>query len=157
MTAEDNQMDLILWRHAEAEDGVDDSARALTKHGRKQAAQMANWLKDRLPDGAQVLVSPAKRTSQTAEPLGLPCQTSDKVGTGASAADVLAAADWPHRHGAVVIVGHQPTLGRVAALLLSGKASDWQVKKGAVWWISCRSRGGHAEVTLKAAITPDLA
>lgn len=156
MTAEHNQMDLILWRHAEAEDGVSDPARALTKRGHKQATQMAKWLKDRLPEGAEVLVSPAKRTLQTAEPLGLPSQSSKKVGIGASAADVLAAADWPHRNGTVVVVGHQPTLGRVAALLLSGEASDWQIKKGAVWWIICRRRSGLAEVTLKAAITPDL-
>lgn len=157
MTAEENQMDLILWRHAEAEDGLDDSARALTKRGRKQAALMAKWLKERLPQDTEVLVSPAKRAQQTAEPLGLPCQSSNKVGTGASAADVLAAADWPRRSGAVVVVAHQPTLGRVAALLLSGEASDWAIKKGAVWWITCRRRGGHAEVTLKAAITPELA
>lgn len=156
MTAEDNEMDLILWRHAEAEDGVNDSERALTKHGRKQAAQMAKWLKERLPQGTEVLVSPAKRALQTAAPLGLSGRSSNKVGTGASAAEVLAAVDWPHRSGAVVVVGHQPTLGRVAALLVSGEASDWPIKKGSVWWITCRRRGGYAEVTLKAAITPDL-
>jgi len=35
-------MELILWRHAEAEDAVggDDMARALTKHGRKQAERV---------------------------------------------------------------------------------------------------------------------
>ena len=40
-------MDLILWRHAEAqdpEDGMDDLARALTRRGEKQAARMAAWL-----------------------------------------------------------------------------------------------------------------
>lgn len=152
----ENQLDLILWRHAEAEDGLDDSARALTKRGRKQAAQIAKWLKDRLPRVTEVLVSPAKRTVQTADALGLACRSTSKVGTGASAADVLEAAEWPHRNGAVVVVGHQPTLGRVAALLLSGTPSDWQIKKGALWWITCRKRNGDAEVALKAAITPDL-
>lgn len=157
MTAEDKQMDLILWRHAEAEDGMDDSARPLTKRGRKQAAKIAGWLNDRLPQGSEVLSSPAKRTQQTAEALGLAFRTSSKVGTGASAADILAAAGWPKRGGAVVIVGHQPTLGKAAALALTGKASDWQIRKGAVWWINCRSRGGDPETTLVAAITPDLA
>jgi len=44
-------MDLILWRHAEAEDagGKPDLERNLTRHGRKQAARMAEWLKPRLP------------------------------------------------------------------------------------------------------------
>ena len=40
-------MDLILWRHAEAEDGVGkpDTERELTKRGRKQAERMAEWLR----------------------------------------------------------------------------------------------------------------
>lgn len=152
----DNQLNLILWRHADAEDGVDDSARALTKRGRKQAAQIAAWLKERLPQDTEVLVSPAKRALQTAEALGLACRTTNKLGTGASENDVLEAAHWPHRDGTVVVVGHQPTLGRVAALVLSGKPSDWQIKKGALWWITCRNRSGQAEVALKAAMTPDL-
>ena len=33
-------MDLILWRHADAEDGADDLARQLTAKGRKQAARV---------------------------------------------------------------------------------------------------------------------
>ena len=37
-------MNLILWRHAEAEDGADDLQRALTGKGRRQAARMAQWL-----------------------------------------------------------------------------------------------------------------
>ena len=37
-------MDLILWRHAEAEVGSDDLARRLTVRGAKQARQMAAWL-----------------------------------------------------------------------------------------------------------------
>ncbi len=150
------EMDLVLWRHAEAEDGLNDSARALTKRGRKQAAQMAKWLKARLPEGTSVVISPAKRTEQTAEPLGMPCRSSAKVGTSASPADVLDEVGWQHRSGTVVVVGHQPTLGRVAALLLSGTAADWTIKKGAVWWISCRRREGREEISLKAAIAPDL-
>ena len=58
-------MDLILWRHAEAEeaaDGGDDLERALTSRGEKQAARMAGWLDRQLPEGLRVLASPAKRT-----------------------------------------------------------------------------------------------
>ena len=64
-------MDLILWRHAEAEDGVPDGARALTKKGLKQAAAIAAWLKPRLPDATRILVSPATRAQQTAAALGI--------------------------------------------------------------------------------------
>lgn len=41
------RMDLILWRHAEAEElgeGMDDLTRALTPRGEKQAAKVAAWL-----------------------------------------------------------------------------------------------------------------
>ncbi|MEZ5719744.1 MAG: histidine phosphatase family protein, partial [Burkholderiaceae bacterium] len=54
-------MDLILWRHAEAEVGTEhmnDLARPLTARGEKQAARMAAWLDRQLPDGLRVLSSP---------------------------------------------------------------------------------------------------
>src|SRR6476660_7064570 len=66
-------MDLILWRHAEAEEpqeGHDDLARPLTPRGEKQAARMAAWLDRQLPEGLRVLASPARRTEQTASALG---------------------------------------------------------------------------------------
>ncbi|MBP6559599.1 MAG: histidine phosphatase family protein, partial [Burkholderiaceae bacterium] len=62
-------MDLILWRHAEAQDEADDREdlqRTLTSRGEKQAARMAAWLDRQLPDGVRVLCSPARRTEQTA-------------------------------------------------------------------------------------------
>ena len=148
-------MDLILWRHAEAEDGMPDSARELSKRGRKQAAQIAAWLKTRIPADCAILVSPSRRTQQTADALGLPYETIKKVGTGAAPAEILAAAGWPERDGAVLVVGHQPTLGSAAALILCGQEADWTIKKGAVWWFSCRARHG-GEVILRAVVGPDL-
>ena len=55
-------MQLILWRHAEAEDanGKDDLDRALTKKGHLQAERMAKWLRSRLPEDCRILVSPAR-------------------------------------------------------------------------------------------------
>jgi phosphohistidine phosphatase len=148
-------MDLILWRHAEAEDGMPDSARELTKRGHKQAAQVAAWLKDRLPADCRILVSPARRTLQTADALGMPYETMKKIATGATPAEILSAAGWPGAAGTVLVVGHQPTLGGVAAQILCGEAADWTIKKGAAWWFSCRDRHDH-EVLLRAVIGPDL-
>jgi len=148
-------VDLILWRHAEAEDGINDSARELTKRGHKQAAQVARWLKERLPGSCEILVGPSRRTQQTADALGLPYHATKKIGVGASAAEVLAAAGWPEREGAVIVVGHQPTLGQVAASILSGQEADWPVKKGSVWWFSIRPQHG-GEIVLRAVIAPDL-
>ncbi|MGA9911314.1 MAG: histidine phosphatase family protein, partial [Paraburkholderia sp.] len=56
-------MNLILWRHAEAEEFASgDLARALTTRGRKQAQNVAKWLRTRLPEDAVILASPAVRT-----------------------------------------------------------------------------------------------
>lgn len=149
-------MELILWRHAEAEDGAPDSERRLTAKGRKQAEKVAAWLAARVPDDARILASPTARTQETAAALKRPFDTAAAVGPGASCAAVLEAAGWPDGRGTVVVVGHQPTLGEVAARLLAGQASSWAIKKGALWWFNCRERAERAETTLRAVIGPDL-
>ncbi len=150
-------MNLILWRHADAEDGIPDSARALTDKGRKQAKVIAKWLKARLPADCVILVSPATRARQTAEALNLAFETVSALDVGASPSQVLAASGWPRRDGTILVVGHQPTLGQVAARLLAGTDSEWPVKKCAVWWFEARTRGGREEAILRAAMSPDLA
>jgi phosphohistidine phosphatase len=145
-------MDLILWRHAEAEDGSPDSARKLTKRGRDQARRVAAWLKPRIPRGCEIVVSPAARTRETASALGAQFATYPAVGTDATAAEVIAAVGWPARKEAVLVVGHQPTLGRVAAALLSGAEADWGIAKGALWWLSHK----NGETTLRVAIDPEF-
>src|SRR5512139_638971 len=101
-------MDLILWRHAEAEPGEPDLGRRLTAKGVKQAERMAHWLESRLPDTCRILVSPAERTRQTALPLQRKFKVVDELAPGAGVADVLAAAGWPDSREAVMVVGHQP-------------------------------------------------
>ena len=152
----EHSMDLLLWRHADAEDGIPDAERALTRKGLKQAKQVAEWLEPRLPGGSLILASPAKRAQQTAAALGLPYTTDRRIGVHADIADLIAASNWPQRKGAVVLVGHQPTLGRLAARLLSGEPADWNIKKGALWWFSSRARYGDAQTVLRAVISPDL-
>ena len=145
-------MDLLLWRHAEAEDGSPDGARKLTKHGRDQARRVAAWLKPRLPKRCEILVSPATRAQETAAALGAKFSTADEVGTGAAAAGIIAAAGWPEGSKAVLIVGHQPTLGRVAATLMTGSEADWHLAKGSVWWL----RRVDGETRLFAVVHPKL-
>jgi phosphohistidine phosphatase len=149
-------MNLILWRHAEAEDGVPDSERKLTAKGHKQAEKVAGWLAERLPEDAVILASPAARTQQTAAALKRSFDTVAAVGPGASCESIIEAAGWPEHGGTVVIVGHQPTLGQVAARLLAGKAGGWGIKKGALWWFSCRERPAGMETIVRAVIGPDL-
>ena len=149
-------MDLILWRHADAEDGVPDSERKLTAKGIKQAARMAKWLKRRLPAGAAVLVSPARRAQQTARALTPDFDVVAEIGTSASAQDMLRACGWPKAGRTLVVVGHQPTLGEVAALLLTGTTQPFSMKKGAVIWIARGAGGGFARPYLRAAMSPDF-
>lgn len=150
-------MDLILWRHAEAEDGSPDLGRALTERGRKQAARMADWLTPRLPPDIRILVSPAERTRQTAQALGRDYAVEPALAPGATAAEVLATAGWPEAARPVLIVGHQPTLGRIAARLLAGTEGDVSVKKAGVWWFQSRMRNGELQVVLRAVAGPDYA
>jgi len=152
----ETSMDLILWRHAEAEEGADDLARRLTHRGQKQAKQMAEWLLPRLPKDLAILASPAVRTKQTAEALALPFKTDRKLAPQASVSDILAATGWPDARGAVLVVGHQPALGQLAALLLSGQEAPWTIKKGAIWWFSNRVRQGETQTVLRCALGPEL-
>ena len=145
-------IEFLLWRHADAEDGMPDAERGLTKKGLKQAKQVAAWLQPRLPRDCLILVSPAKRAQQTAAALDLPYTTERRIGVQANIADIIAASSWPRRKGAVLVVGHQPTLGRLAARLLAGEQADWTIKKGALWWFSDRA----GELILRAVVSPDL-
>jgi len=149
-------MDLILWRHAEAEEGVDDLERRLTAKGRKQAERMARWLHQRLPTRFSFFVSPAQRTRQTADALGIPYKTLSGILPGASPEDALAALGWPERRGAVLVVGHQPTLGGIAARVMTGEDAEWAIKKGGLWWLNQRERSGFAQIVLRAVVSPDL-
>ncbi len=146
-------MDLILWRHADAEDGMPDEARKLTAKGEKQARRVAKWLARRLPEETRILVSPAKRAQQTARALSKNFETCAEVGTTTMPAALLKAAGWPDQDGAVLVVGHQPVIGHTLSILLAGEASDWAVKKGAVWWLASR---GSGEVVVRAVMAPDL-
>lgn len=147
-------MELILWRHAEAEDGTPDLERELTGKGRKQASKMAAFLRTRLPEHTRILVSPAKRTQQTALALTKHFITDAALGTSASPQTVLDAVGWPDAEGTVLVVGHQPTLGQIAARLLSDSTTGFSIKKGAVWWLVRKPNEGNYQTSLKLAIAP---
>jgi phosphohistidine phosphatase len=171
-------VDLILWRHAQAHplpldealqarmlageditfhiDPVDDLARTLTPKGERQAERMAQWLNQRLTESTRVLVSPAQRTQQTALALGRAFKTVRAINPQAGVDDLLEAARWPHSKDPVLLIGHQPTLGMLAARLLTGQDLAWSVRKGAVWWLRGRDRDGEQQVTLQAVQSPEF-
>lgn len=147
-------MELILWRHAEAEEGAPDHARELTAKGNRQAEKIAAFLRPSLPDDLRVLVSPTTRTQQTVRALTDNFTLASNLAPGTSSQAVLQAAQWPNVEGTVLIVGHQPTLGAVAAQLLGCEGSTFSIKKGGLWWFS--QRAGSAQVSLRLVIAPDF-
>lgn len=149
-------MDLLLWRHAEAEEGTNDFERALTARGRKQAGAVARWLLQHQPKKLAIIASPTVRTRQTAEALELPYEVNRKMDPEGCVSELIAASGWPAAPGAVLLVGHQPGLGRLASLLLSGHEADWTIKKGALWWFSNRVRTGEQQVVLRTVVSPDF-
>ncbi len=152
-------MDLILWRHAEAIEGVpdgDDMARALTSRGEKQAARMASWLDRQLPDSTRIWVSPARRAEQTALALGRKFKFSPGIAPLATVDQLLELVQWPHAKGCVLVVGHQPTVGHTISSLLGLSASECAVKKGAVWWLRYREREATGQTVVVTVQTPDL-
>lgn len=152
----DKNMDLLLWRHAEAEDGEDDMKRRLTERGLKQARTMAAWINAHRPKDLRIIASPSVRTQQTVEALKLPFETNRKIGPEACVSELIAASGWPQASGSVLIIGHQPSLGRLASLLLAGTESDWSVKKGALWWLSNRVRRNESQTVLRAMIPVEM-
>ncbi|SPE23581.1 Phosphohistidine phosphatase SixA [Burkholderiales bacterium] len=153
-------MELLLWRHAEAEDGVPDMGRKLTAKGEKQARRVALWLNDRLPGSARIVASPAMRTQQTARALidlyERKFKIAPQLAPGTSVEEFLRTVDWPDARSTIVAVGHQPTLGLIASKLLSGIEQPWSIKKGALWWLSSRTEDGDSAATLVAMVHPGL-
>lgn len=148
-------MELILWRHAEAVDGIPDHSRALTNKGYQQAERMAAFLSSRLPSNTRILVSPALRAQQTASALTKKFITEPAINTSATPQEALTVAGWPLAKGATLLVGHQPWLGEAAAIAMTGTADYWSIKKGAVWWFSRREREGDYQTILRLVIAPD--
>ncbi|HEV8248786.1 MAG TPA: phosphohistidine phosphatase SixA [Gaiellaceae bacterium] len=115
-------MRVYLVRHGEAAPGEPDEERRLTPEGREQSRRVAEQLASAQPRPDAVLHSPLVRARETAEliaaPLGIEPEPDDRLAPGATTDNVRAAAAG--RGEAVVLVGHQPDCGRVAAELTGG-------------------------------------
>lgn len=155
-------MDLILWRHAEAEDldeasepDASDLSRRLTPRGEKQAARMAAWLDRQLPEGVRIWSSPSVRTEQTVLALGRKYRVREELAPDRTADDLLELVQWPDARQPALVVGHQPTLGRVVARLLNMNESECAVRKGSVWWLRQREKFGQAQTVLLTVQSPE--
>jgi phosphohistidine phosphatase len=144
-------MDLILWRHAEAEvlaPGGSDSERTLTKRGQRHAARMAQWLDVHLPESIRVLSSPALRCTQTADALGRNYKLRDELALNANVNEILSLLKWPTQQRPVLLVGHQPWIGELVSELLGSETCNVSVSKGSVIWM----RSNSSELTSETRI-----
>jgi phosphohistidine phosphatase len=152
-------MDLIFWRHAEADDwteGCDDMQRSLTARGEKQAKRMAAWLDRQLPEGTRIISSPARRCEQTALALGRKYKLRSELAPDTTPDALLGAAGWPNGKSVVLMIGHQPSLGQSISLLLGLQQDSCPVRKGAVWWIRTRERDGDVQTVVVTVQAPEL-
>jgi phosphohistidine phosphatase len=152
-------MDLIFWRHAEAFDaleGQDDLSRTLTPKGEKQALRMGQWLDRQLPEGVRVISSPAIRCEQTVKALGRKVKFKSELHPEGTLDDLLVSAGWPDSKMSVLVVGHQPVLGKAIAYLLGLPQGECSVRKGAVWWLRGRVRDSTTQTVVVSVQTPEL-
>ena len=113
---------LFLIRHADAEAGDPDELRRLSPEGREQARALGKQLAADGVSADVVLTSPLLRARETGEALAeaLACtsEPSDGLAPGATAATVRSAVQG--RGETVIVIGHQPDCGQIAAELGNG-------------------------------------
>ncbi|HEY9277552.1 MAG TPA: histidine phosphatase family protein [Methylotenera sp.] len=153
--------DIIVWRHAEAEDvssSGKDTDRALTKRGRKDAVSMAKWLYQHLPTVTLVLCSPAKRCLETAAALSALNQVQIKIedflSVDSSVEQIANALASKYSGKTVLLIGHQPNLGLLIVRLLGMHQSAGVVKKGSVCWVRQRTDGDAKSYYIYAVQQP---
>lgn len=125
--------ELILLRHAHAEApmaGQADLDRPLSSVGLAEAEDAARWLRAQslMPD--RVLCSPARRTRETVDTVlagavGIDCRLEPSIyeaTPGILAALVDAHADVDR----LLVVGHNPGLEQLVALMHSGQSGDYR-------------------------------
>lgn len=154
-------MDLILWRHADAgtgTEGPEDLMRALSAKGEIQAERMAHWLNLKLPETTKIFASPALRAQQTAKALKRKIRTEDALAPDKSPQAALQACGFPNSKQTALLIGHQPTLGLIAAQLLfaTNNAPAMSITKSGVVWLRHRERNGSQEIVLRAFMSPEF-
>jgi len=112
-------MRLVLVRHAEAAPGSPDELRTLTAKGVEQARQLGERLRSAGIEADVVLTSPLLRARETGAALGFGApEAHEALAPGATDEDVREAIAG--RGDIVIVVGHQPDCGRIAAAFGEG-------------------------------------
>lgn len=140
-------MDVFLVRHAEAIDEtleLRDPMRHLTAHGREQAQALGDRMRWHDCTPSHLWTSPLVRAVQTAELLAaglatkVPIEVAPRLAPGEDARAIIAS--LKALSGDVILVGHEPGLSALAALLIGSdvgvlaKAEAVRIADGKLRW-----------------------
>ena len=160
-------MELYLFRHGIAEDappGRSDSSRALTDAGRERSAAVAKMAREAGVAPSLIASSPYLRAVQTAEVAAKEFGYSGGSGCGCLllVPHGTPEAVWSdirelHDETAVLLAGHEPLMGYLAAYLLNAPGLQVDMKKSAMVRIDLATLGVAPRGMLRWMIIPKLA
>lgn len=156
-------MRIILARHAKAEEGGGkaDEERRLVDEGREQAKLLGKFLARTMDKVDEVWTSPYPRARETAEIAAVPLLTKVTEEPELRIGGDLEQVGWKLAQvgkGTVMLTGHQPDLGMLAARLL-GIRSPVTLKKTGICVIDTPNPAkgvGRAVATLKPSSYPEI-
>jgi len=136
--------EVLILRHAHAEPvaaGGSDFERPLSKVGGEEADAVGRWLAEHGVDLERALCSPASRARQTAERAlaiaGGPAIAFEPQVYEATPGTLIDLLDREAGSGRTLLVGHNPGLEQLVALLLEGRSDDYRgLPPGGLAWIT---------------------
>ena len=136
------QRQILLCRHAHADPGTDDPARALSAIGQAQARRAGDWLSQNLNTPIKLLCSPSVRTQQSADLLAEKLVITSRANVEGiyegSVATLLEVLDT--HSGDVMLVGHNPGFEALLAFLCTGQSGSFRgMSPGSIAWMSLQS------------------
>ena len=155
-------MKLLIIRHGiaeEADTGMDDSSRALTKAGKRKMREAAAGLRELVETVDVIGTSPLVRAQQTAEIVAkaygdLAIETVEALSPGSDPAALI---HWLGENASaevVALVGHEPHLGMLVTWLMSGtRESRVAMSKGGAALVEFTLRATAGSGTLEWLLT----
>ncbi len=135
-------MKLYVVRHAIAEERgkkvYENDDRPLTKIGVRKMDKNAKGIAKIIPSSLSIISSPLKRARNTSEILASKLQKSasislsDDLLPGATVENIIQLCKAHSDHEAIMIVGHEPSLGKFVSTILQQRIQSVQLKKGAI-------------------------
>ena len=120
---------LLLIRHATAAEGPSDADRPLTGSGVRHAGEIGAWLQQGELTPDRVLVSPALRAAQSWQHAGAhlveapPPVTDPRIYDNTVEQVLATIREAPDHARTVAVVGHNPSIGQLSAILGDGGGS----------------------------------